>query len=148
MIIVRPRELDSKCVLVRCIVLFPSMGIFTYHWYFFIGIDVITALMRAKKNNIPIRSKRLRDTVDQGTAYMLALMVSNLFQLYFMPIVPLLQIVAVFISTAKLKSIMENLGDLTMLDFWTFIKERLSGNNKNYSKHDDKIAEKLIMFKV
>ena len=100
----------------------------------FIAFDVVTALMRAYKNGIPIRSKRLRDTIGKGTAYMIALMVSHMFQLHFMPIVPILQIVAVFIATAELKSIMENLGDVTGLDFWTLIKERLSGTNKNYSK--------------
>ncbi|GGE28243.1 phage holin family protein [Sphingobacterium cellulitidis] len=107
----------------------------------FIGIDVITALMRAHKNGIPIRSKRLRDTIGKGTAYMIALMVSHMFQLHFMPVVPLLEIVAVFIATAELKSIMENLGDVTNLDFWTYIKERLSGTNKNYSKDDDQIEK-------
>ncbi|WP_286775017.1 MULTISPECIES: phage holin family protein [Sphingobacterium] len=107
----------------------------------FVLIDVITALMRAKKNNIPIRSKRLRDTIGKSTAYMLALMVSHMFQVHFMPIVPVLQVVAVFIATAELKSIMENLGDVANLDFWTIIKERLSGTNKNYSKDDDKIKE-------
>lgn len=105
----------------------------------FIGFDVITALMRAYKNGIPIRSKRLRDTIGKSTAYMIALMVSHLFQLHFMSIVPLLEIVAVFIASAELKSIMENLGDITNLDFWSFIKERLSGTNKNYSKDDDQL---------
>lgn len=107
----------------------------------FIGFDVISALMRAHKNGIPIRSKRLRDTIGKGTAYMIALMVSHMFQLHFMPIVPILQIVAVFIATAELKSIMENLGDITGLDFWTLIKERLSGTNKNYSKDNDEITK-------
>ena len=106
----------------------------------FIFVDVATALWSAKKNNIPIRSKRLRDTIGKGCAYMIALMVSHMFQLHFMPIVPVLQVVAVFIASAELKSIMENLGGITNLDFWSVIKERLSGTNKNYDKNDDKIV--------
>ncbi|MEJ5092647.1 hypothetical protein GEO21_21630 [Sphingobacterium faecium] len=103
----------------------------------FIFVDVATALWRAKMNNIPIRSKRLRDTIGKGCAYMIALMVSHMFQLHFMPVVPVLQVVAVFIASAELKSIMENLGGITKLDFWSIIKERLAGTNKNYHKDDD-----------
>ena len=103
----------------------------------FIFADVATALWKAKRNNIPIRSKRLRDTIGKMIAYMIALMVSHMFQLHFMPIVPVLQIIAVFIASAELKSIMENLGAITNLDFWSIIKERLAGTNKNYNKDDD-----------
>lgn len=60
-----------------------------------------------------------------------------MFQLHFMPIVSVLQVVAVFITTAELKSIMENLGAITNLDFWSVIKERLAGTNKNYNKDND-----------
>lgn len=103
----------------------------------FIGIDLITALMRAHVRNIPIKSKRLRDTIGKGCAYMIALMVSHMFQEHFMSFVPVLQCVSVFIATAELKSIMENLGNITGLDFWTIIKERLSGTNNNYNKDRD-----------
>lgn len=41
----------------------------------FIFADLATALWKAKRNNIPIRSKRLRDTKGNGCAYMITLMV-------------------------------------------------------------------------
>lgn len=105
----------------------------------FIVVDLISALLRAKKNNIPIRSKRLRDTLGKTVSYFLALLVSHLFQIHFIPFVPVLQAVSVFIASAEIKSIFENLGAVTGLDFWSFIKQRLAGTNNNYHKDNDKI---------
>jgi len=38
-----------------------------------------------------------------------------------------MQIVAFSIATAEIKSIYENLRDITGLDFWTYIREKLAG---------------------
>ena len=97
----------------------------------FILFDFITGIWKAKRLNQPITSKKMRNTIGKGCAYMIAILVAHLFELTFSAgVIPMMKLVAFFIASAEIKSIFENLGTLTGLDFWTFIKERLSGTNK------------------
>lgn len=101
----------------------------------FILFDFITGIWKAKKLDIPITSKKMRNTIGKGCAYMIAILVAHLFELTFSAgVIPLMKIVAFFIASAEIKSIYENLGTVSGLDFWTYIKDKLSGT---HSKKDD-----------
>lgn len=103
-----------------------------------VTVDFFVAIWKAKRLGIKRTSKRMRDTVGKSTAYFIAILVAHLFEVTFLPIAPIMQIIAFFIASAELKSIYESLSLITGLDFWTVIKERLSGNHKN---SPDKFSE-------
>lgn len=104
----------------------------------FILLDFISALMVAIKFKVPITSKKMRDTVGKSASYMLALIVAHIFELQFMPLIPIMSIVACFIASAEAKSIYENLGKITGLDFWTILKDYLSQNKNQNNNKDEK----------
>jgi hypothetical protein len=73
----------------------------------------------------------MRDTVGKSIAYMLAILVSHIFELQFLSgVLPLMKIIALFIATAEIKSVFENLGVIANLDFWELIKKKLSQNEE------------------
>lgn len=94
----------------------------------FIIVDLVSGLMVAYRSGEPITSKKLRNTIGKTTSYFLAILTSHIFELQFLPAIPIMKIVALFIASAEIKSIMENLGKITGLDFWTLIKGYLSQN--------------------
>ncbi|WP_421944348.1 phage holin family protein [Pedobacter sp.] len=101
----------------------------------FVIVDFITGVWKAKKNKLPVTSKSMRVTIGKAVAYMLAIMVAHLFELTFVSVLPFMQMVSFFIASAEIKSIYENLGEITGLDFWNYIKEKLAGvyDNKKTS---------------
>jgi phage-related holin len=94
----------------------------------FIIVDFISGLMVAYRTGESITSKKMRDTIGKSVAYMLAILVGQIFELQFLSAVPVMKIIALFIASAELKSIYENLGKITGLDSWTLIKGYLSQN--------------------
>lgn len=97
----------------------------------FVAVDFLTGLWVAKRNNLPITSKKMRDTVGKSLAYMVALIVAHIFELQFLAqAIPMMKIMALFIASAEIKSIYENLGVITGLDFWELIKKKLSQNEE------------------
>jgi len=97
----------------------------------FVAVDFGTGVWKAKRNNLPVTSKAMRVTIGKAVAYMIAILVAHLFELTFVSVIPFMQMVSFFIATAEIKSIYENLGEITGLDFWTYIKEKLAGINGN-----------------
>lgn len=97
----------------------------------FVGVDFLTGIWVAKRNNQPITSKKMRDSIGKSGSYMLAILVAHIFEIQFMPAVPVMKIISLFIASAELKSIYENLGKISGLDFWTQIKSYLSQNKKD-----------------
>lgn len=103
----------------------------------FVAVDFCTGLWIARRNGIPITSKKMRDTVGKTVAYMIAILIAHIFQLQFTPAIPLMKIIALFIASAEIKSIYENLGSITGLDFWSLIKKKLSQNEEKTNKPDN-----------
>ena len=102
-----------------------------------ITIDLATGLWRASKRKEKISSKGLRRTITKMFAYQGAIITAFLLESVFLgDIIPVVRIVAGFIAITEGKSIYENLGVITGLDFWSLIKEHLnSKSNKEFDHH-------------
>lgn len=80
---------------------------------FFVLSDFGTGIMAAKKRGEKILSDKMKDTAYKGCAYMIALLVSYVFQLVFMPNFEVLKIVSGLIAFIEVKSLDENFRDIT-----------------------------------
>lgn len=83
-------------------------------WWFLalFTLDLISGLMKSKKNNVPITSKRLRESVTKLGAYMVlitALIIASRFETSFVPVVTCAYYYFLF---TELKSIFENVEEM------------------------------------
>ncbi len=94
-------------------------------------VDWITGIWAAKKRGEKISSWGWRRTIyNKIIPYQVAILCSllvdnNIFKGSLLEHIQLMKATAAFISGAEIKSVYENLGSITGLDFWTFIKEKL-----------------------
>lgn len=88
--------------------------------------DFISGVWAAKKRGEKITSYGIRRTITTKILpYQFAILCSHLVEKQFLTEVPLMKATAGFIAVAELKSVFENLGALTGLDFWNALKEKL-----------------------
>jgi phage-related holin len=80
---------------------------------FFVVSDFITGMLAAKKRGELITSKKMRPTVTKGIGYMVAILVAHVFQVNFSPSIEIMKIVSGLIALIELKSVDENLRDIT-----------------------------------
>lgn len=100
--------------------------------------DLFTGIAAAKKRSETIRSKGLRETIKKISYYFLAILLSRIFEIGFFEgkwiqeHVPLTYVVAAFICSIEFQSNIENIGELTGINIWAKVKEKLSQllNNK------------------
>lgn len=94
-------------------------------------IDWVTGIWAAKKRGEKITSWGWRRTINAKILpYQIAILSShlvdvNIFAGTLLEPIQLMKATAAFIAGAELKSIFENLGSISGLDFWTFIKAKL-----------------------
>jgi len=99
----------------------------------FIIADMITGIMAARKRGEPISSSGLRRTVSKFFVYEIALLLAFLGQKYLLgDIFPACQVVSGMIGIVELKSIFENLNELSGQDLLKMVLEKL--NSVNVSK--------------
>lgn len=97
--------------------------------------DLIVGVWAAKKRGEKITSFGLRRTVTTKILpYQFAILCSHLVEQQFLSAIPLMKATAGFIAVAEMKSIFENLGQITGLDFWTFIREKIQPTVKSPPK--------------
>lgn len=96
-----------------------------------VGVDWVTGLWAAKKRGEKITSWGWRRTIHgKILPYQIAVLCShlvdlNIFKGTLLEPIQLMKATAAFIAGAELKSVFENLGSISGLDFWTFIKDKL-----------------------
>ena len=96
-----------------------------------ITVDFVTGVWAAKKRGEKITSWGWRRTIHtKMVPYYIALLCAHLVDLTIfkgtvLESLQLMKATAAFIAGAELKSVFENLGSISGLDFWTFIKEKL-----------------------
>lgn len=101
----------------------------------FVFADLYTGLKAAKKRNEEIRSKGLRRTIGKITQYSLAIILSHVLTVVFLPSVPIAVVTSFYIALVEFKSNIENISYLTGLDIWRALVERLPTFGKgNLSK--------------
>jgi phage-related holin len=91
---------------------------------FLVLIDFITGMVAAHKRGEPITSRKMRPTITKGMGYMLAILAAHIFQKHFLPTIEVMKIVSGLIAFIELKSLDENLKDMTGKSlFKQFFKE-------------------------
>ncbi len=91
-----------------------------------VSIDFIVGIWAAKKRGEKITSYGFRRTITQKLLpFWVAILSAHVVEQDFMSGIPLVQVTAGFIAVSELKSVMERLSEITGLDFWTTIRERL-----------------------
>lgn len=80
---------------------------------FLIAFDFITGVMVSKKRGEEITSKKMRPTITKGLGYMIAILSAHVFEKHFLQGFEVTKIVAGLIAFIELKSLDENLKDIT-----------------------------------
>lgn len=96
-------------VVVYCAPLVTSMIVVTV----FVAMDYLTGIQASKKRNLPITSKRRKDTVTKTLAYQATLISAHLVEKHFLPEFPVLKLVAGFVAYVEVTSIDENVKIIT-----------------------------------
>lgn len=106
-----------------------------------VAVDLLVGVWASAKEGKKITSFGLRRTVTQKIfPYQTAVLCAHLLEVQFLPMLPLMKALAGFIAVTESKSIFENLGRITGLDFWTVIRERLQ-SQKNHTKSENSPAQ-------
>lgn len=91
---------------------------------FLVLIDFITGMVAAHKRGEAITSRKMRPTITKGMGYMFAILAAHIFQRHFLQEIEVMKIVSGLIAFIELKSLDENLKDMTGKSlFKQFFKE-------------------------
>jgi phage-related holin len=91
---------------------------------FLVLIDFVTGMVAAHKRGEAITSRKMRATITKGMGYMFAILAAHVFQKHFLPNIEVMKIVSGLIAFIELKSLDENLKDMTGKSlFKQFFKE-------------------------
>jgi len=105
-----------------------------------IMIDFTLGIMAAVKSGGwgNINSKRMSNTLIKMLAYQLLIITSYIMKLYFLPVMPIVEITTGFIGIIELLSIAENFTKVTGQDFITYIRKFIMDKVK---PEDDRIKK-------
>jgi hypothetical protein len=97
--------------------------------------DILTGIAKdAKKRGLTffqaMHSKKLGNTVTKMVMYSLAILLSQAMKQVF-GYIPFMQIVGGYICLVEFKSNMENIGEITGIDIWNAIKDKIDGLRKS-----------------
>lgn len=93
--------------------------------------DLIAGIWAAAKRGDKITSYGLRRTITTKILpYQFAILCSLVVEQEILPSIPLMKATAGFVAVAELKSVFENLSQITGLDFWSAIREKLQPSLK------------------
>jgi phage-related holin len=91
-----------------------------------IAVDFVVGVWASKRRGEPFVSWRWRHSITRKLfPYQVAIVCALFIEEKFFAGIPLMKTIAGFIAMSEGKSIFENLGEITGLDFWTVIRERL-----------------------
>ena len=97
---------------------------------FFVFADFVTGIQAAKKRGEPIQSRKMKTTVVKFGSYAIAIISSYLIEKLFLDGIPSLKIIAGLIAFIEVKSINENMKDVTGTDIFGEILKRFPKLNK------------------
>lgn len=93
-------------------------------------VDLWLAWRVSMREKVPPRSSELFAAVMRSADYFATLIVTSVFQLRFMPDVPLTYCMGVAVGLIELKRLNEKLTKLHNLDLWKIINERIAGRGR------------------
>jgi uncharacterized membrane protein len=114
-------------------------------WQYFLAMvvfifgDILTRVLVVRKTSgwKAVRSNRLYDSVPKLIAYGSAIICFHAMEVFIDDTVPLTKLVCYFIGSVELKSIAENIDELTGINLFEFIKE-IFARKKHAIKPTDK----------
>lgn len=91
--------------------------------------DLVTGIIAAQKKKEPIHSNGLRRTVTKIVSYMAAVLLGHIVQQVYLPSVPIVYAISLYIALIEFKSNLENLSIITGTDIgkavWGMIQSKL-----------------------
>lgn len=97
---------------------------------FFVFADFVTGIQASRKRGEKITSRKMKSTVIKFGAYGIAVVTSFLIEKYFLDGLPALKIIAGLIAFIEVKSINENIKDITGMDLFGEVINRFPKLNK------------------
>lgn len=88
--------------------------------------DVLTGAKAASKRGERIHSRKLATTINKMIFYGLAIILSRVMEVAFIDWLPIAQLTAGYIAVVEFKSNMENIAEITGVDLWVFLKDKLT----------------------
>lgn len=93
---------------------------------FLVAADFVAGTWASLKHGQQIQSRRMRETITKSLAYELAIVVGFVLDgIVGLPDAMIARVVAGFIGLTEAKSIFENLGNITGIDFWAALMDKL-----------------------
>lgn len=105
---------------------------------FLVIMDLLTGIWAAKKRGEKITSNGLRNTVSKTLAYVSCILVSHVAEMYLVPDLPMVKVVAALIGMTEVKSFFENMNHITGIDIWDHMLSKMHGNRKLLKKKSKK----------
>jgi hypothetical protein len=102
---------------------------------FLIGMDLLFALLAAKKNGEKIESKKLKITAIKMLVYNLFLISGFIAETYLSSYIPFVKIIVTYLSSVEIFSISESFQKITGLPILKYIKEQIM-NKLNKGKEN------------
>ena len=99
--------------------------------------DILTRILVVRKTEgwKAVRSKRLYDSIPKLIAYSMAIICFHTMEYFIDATIPLAKLICYFIASVELKSIAENIDELTGINLFDFVKGVFARRN-NYGKPD------------
>lgn len=97
---------------------------------FFVFADFVTGIQASRKRGEKITSRKMKSTVIKFGAYGIAVVTSFLIEKYFLDGLPALKIIAGLIAFIEVKSVNENIKDITGMDLFGEVINRFPKLNK------------------
>ena len=92
---------------------------------FLVTMDFVTGILAAKKRGEEITSKKMRPTIMKGFGYMASILIAFIMQNIFLTDMEVMKIVSGLVAMIELKSLDENLTDITGKSiFKQFLKDK------------------------
>lgn len=97
---------------------------------FFVFADFLTGIQASRKRGEKITSRKMKSTVIKFGSYAIAIISSYLIEKLFLEGIPALKIISGLIAFIEVKSVNENLKDMTGTDIFGEILKRFPKLNK------------------
>lgn len=107
------------------IAFFAPTAVFLLIVGFFIVCDMITGIIAANARKERIHSRKLSRTVSKFIAYSVGILVAHVVNKMFFPEFPAMQLMSGFIAFIEIKSIDENIKDITGYSLFKGILDKL-----------------------
>lgn len=97
--------------------------------------DMITGIIAAKKQKLPITSSKMRNTVSKGFIYSVVIICAHYMETHIMgSVLPVTNIVATLISSVEMVSLLENGNIILGNNIFSALIKRLGSKNEEMGK--------------